>query len=380
MYLCLLGLALHANLLRGENAPSAGIAWRVIGAWRVDGKGARISAGDAIQPGSLLQPSEEADGHSITTFLADGRSILYECFTPQDCARGFRVPSLYRIPDPAAVDLLARIHATLVLEKSPSSNQPEPSLPRDEVVARLDPSHRVSLKGLAADLSNGRYTYDLRPLDAAYPAQFHIAIEKTEPALMVTLPAPGLYELVITDDLKTPRIDMFIAAVEAGHASKFRKSFHQVQALMTHWNESGFGWPIHDFQRTYLESLMRDSLPGSDAGRTVARTHSRTGTSDEFVSNKTDATKPHRDDVTAEPTFTPGPGVLSGDTAVILRCKSPCASIHFTVDSSEPMANSPVYEAPIMFKGTGLTIRSFASAPGKKDSAVVTGIYRIHDR
>jgi hypothetical protein len=36
-----------------------------------------------------------------------------------------------------------------------------------------------------------------------------------------------------------------------------------------------------------------------------------------------------------------------------------------------------------MVKGTergGLTIRAFASAPGKKDSAVVTGIYRIHDK
>jgi hypothetical protein len=28
-------------------------------------------------------------------------------------------------------------------------------------------------------------------------------------------------------------------------------------------------------------------------------------------------------------------------------------------------------------KGTELTIKSFASAPGKKDSAVVTGVFRI---
>jgi hypothetical protein len=32
-----------------------------------------------------------------------------------------------------------------------------------------------------------------------------------------------------------------------------------------------------------------------------------------------------------------------------------------------------------MVKGTGLTIKSFASTPGRKDSAVVTGIYRILD-
>ena len=117
MFLFLLALAFSASSLRAENpgaAPPAGIAWRVIGAWRLDGKGAPISIGDAIQPGSLLQPGEGTAGHSITVFLADGRRILYECFTPENCARGFRVPSLSRIPDPVAVDLLAQIHAALV--------------------------------------------------------------------------------------------------------------------------------------------------------------------------------------------------------------------------------------------------------------------------
>jgi hypothetical protein len=36
-----------------------------------------------------------------------------------------------------------------------------------------------------------------------------------------------------------------------------------------------------------------------------------------------------------------------------------------------------VYHAPIMVKGTELTIKAFASVAGRKDSAVVTGIFRV---
>ena len=81
--------------------------------------------------------------------------------------------------------------------------------------------------------------------------------------------------------------------------------------------------------------------------------------------------------MTTEPTFSPTPGLFDGDTAVTLRCNTPGATMHFTVDGSQPVANSPVYRAPIMVKGTELTIKSFASVAGRKDSAVVTGIFRI---
>jgi hypothetical protein len=51
--------------------------------------------------------------------------------------------------------------------------------------------------------------------------------------------------------------------------------------------------------------------------------------------------------------------------------------MHYTVDGSQPLNSSPIYGAPIMVKGTALTIKAFASAPGKKDSPVVTGIFRV---
>jgi hypothetical protein len=83
--------------------------------------------------------------------------------------------------------------------------------------------------------------------------------------------------------------------------------------------------------------------------------------------------------VSGEPQLFPQPGVFARDTMVTLRCDTPGAIIHYTVDSSQPVDSSPVYGAPISVEGTELTIKAFASVPGRKDSAVVTGIYRIHD-
>jgi hypothetical protein len=84
-----------------------------------------------------------------------------------------------------------------------------------------------------------------------------------------------------------------------------------------------------------------------------------------------------KEQTVSEPKLFPEPGVFAGDVEVMLRCDIPGAIIHYTFDGSQPVASSPVYGAPISVKGTELTIKAFASAPGKKDSAVVTGIYRI---
>jgi hypothetical protein len=308
--------------------------------------------------------------------LPDGQRILYECFTLEDCARGFRVPPLYRRPDPFAVDMVARIHAVLLRENDSdgfaikSSIGQDSPLPRDEVVAVLDSSQRVKIGGLAGNLSNGRYTYDVQPLDRTYPPRFHIAVEKIAPYITVALRSFGVYVLTISDELNTPRINLFIAAVSPAQSASITKSFSEAKALMKEWNREGQGWPIHDFLRTYLESLMLGAKPLS-AGLQVNAAVENASKGETAGSSENEAT------VTAEPTFSPKPGVLDGDTGVILRCETPGAILHYTVDGSQPVANSPVYDAPIMVKGTELTIKSFAISAGKKDSAVVTGVFRV---
>lgn len=352
-----------------------GIAWQVRGSWQVDGKGAPILSGDALAPGFLLQPADVEASHSIVVLLPDGQRILYECFTAEDCARGFHVPALYRRPEPFAVNMMARVHAVLSSENhassGPGTNQGS-RLPRDEAVAVFGPGNRVQVAGLAAHLNNGRYTYDLRPIDLATAPQFHHVFEKSGPSIALPLPSAGLYDLTIYDDLNSPRIDLFIAALRPAQAVSITKSFKQLKALMDDWNSDKEGWPIHDIQRAHLQSLL-GAKPRPGAENYAA------SMADPLPAGQSAADASQRAGVTAEPAFSPKAGFYDGRTAVTLRCDTPGATMHYTVDGSQPVNNSPVYTAPIIVMGSGLTIKAFAAAEGKKDSAVVTGTYRIRD-
>jgi hypothetical protein len=365
--LCLLLSILPATAVRAQRPKEAplGVAWQVRGRWQIEGKDAPVLSGDAIPAGSLLQPTGEPANHSILIFLPDGQRILYECFLAGDCERGFRVPSLYREPDPFAVDMLARIRAVLSrrIRDQESGQSQGPRLPREEILGVLGAGNRLEIAGLVAKLPNGRYTYDLRPLDPASPGQSHVLLEKNRPTITVPLPSPGLYDLTISDQLKTQRIDVFIAAVRPEQSGNVMKSYRDATSLIRDWNSSYQGWPIHDFQRAYLESLVLGIKP-SQTGMQAQPT-TRTG-------------RPAG--ITAEPAFLPKPGLFKGDTAVTLRCDTPGATMHYTVDGSQPFESSPVYHAPIMVKGTALTIKAFAVAPGEKESAVVTGIFWIHEQ
>jgi hypothetical protein len=246
-----------APLLHAKDA-GAGLAWQVQGTWRVDGNAAPLRAGDAVEPASLLRPDETAGGQSITILLPDGQRILYECFTVADCARGFRVPSLIRRPDSFELEMLARIGAILARDQNIPSNEhrtgaSQPT--RQEAVALLVPGHPVQVTGRIADLPNGRYTYDLRPRNRDYSPQFRLTLEKTAPSVELALPRPGLYDITISDALNTPRIDLFLAAIQPSQLADFQ-SFPQARATMQEWNADSSGWPIDDFLRAYLASLI----------------------------------------------------------------------------------------------------------------------------
>jgi hypothetical protein len=357
--------------------PPAGLAWHVQGIWQAEGKGAPVLAGDPVRPESLLQPSNDAANHSIVILLPDGQRILYECFTVEDCARGFRVPSLYRTPEPFAVDMLAHIQSVLVRRNHAFSASvlPVPRWPRDEVVVGLDPDNRVHVAGLAAKLANGSYTYDLQPLDPAYPRQSHLAVEKIAPSIALAFPSVGLYVVTITDEQNTPRIDLFVAAARPEQTAGLQKSLHDANALLKQWNGDYYGWPIHDFQWAYLQSLMLNAKPLTASGQ--ADRPVQIPPVELTASGRPAEAEMHRAGAAGEPMFSPKAGLLAGDTAVTLQSDTPGATFHYTVDGSQPVASSRVYHAPIMVKGTELTIKAFASVAGRKDSAVVTGIFRV---
>ena len=218
----------------------------------------------------------------------------------------------------------------------------------------------MRVEGLATKLPNGRFTYDLRPIDPARANQSRLVLEKTASFITLPLPSAGLYAVTIYDDRNTPRIQLSIAAISPPQEASFKKSFHDAKELMRKWNDDFYGWPTHDFQWAYLESLVLDLQPKSDSQAAAPPPH--------------DSSSEH---VTAEPAFTPKAGLLTGDSNIVLHSETPGAVIHYTVDYSQPGAASAVYSAPIVVMGSGLTIKAFASAPGKKDSPVVSGTFRI---
>jgi hypothetical protein len=363
----LVGLTVGAFAVgaQGATLTPSGIAWEARGIWEIDGITGSVRTGDAIPPGSLLLAKDPKTAHSIVVLLPDGRRVLYECFTEKQCDRGFRVPLLIEKPSDFATELLARIRAVLIRDRDVPRTETQQLLPREEILAALGPGNRVVVGGLAASLPDGRYTYEASDGEARgiLPPKRSISVKKgfmkKGPSIQLELPSTGVYDFIVRDDFNRPRIDLFIAAVTATDAPESMDSLHRAEQLMRQWNEDYQGWPIHDFQRAYLEALALKigPRPGQSRERAVSRAP-RPGT-------------------TAEPVFSPNPGIFKGDIMVQLRCVTPGAAIHYTVDNSQPIESSPVYAAPIAVKRTELTIKAYASSAGKKDSAVVTGIFRI---
>ncbi len=214
--------------------------------------------------------------------------------------------------------------------------------------------------GLVSALSDGHYTYTVRGFEHSDTPGLPKALEKKGATVKLEIPSPGLYDVIVTDSLNTPRVDLLIAAVKSPQAGNIQGSFRDAKVLLKNWNDDFQGWPVHDFQRAYLEALILGINPHIPGALSVPRNVQKSNPG-----------------VVAEPVFIPGPGVMRGDTAVTLRCDTPGATIHFTTDNSQPFLSSAVYSAPIMVKGTALTIKAFATANGKDPSAVVTGIFRI---
>lgn len=357
----------HTHLAAGQghsNAP--GVAWRVIGQWRTDNSEKAISDGEAILPGSLLQAAGDPREHSITILLPDGQRVLYECYAERDCARGFRVPVLYRKPEPMAVDLLNRVNAVEKHRASIQSNEQQRGefpVPRDEAVSLLGPGNQVQIGGLAARLYNGRYSYTVTPLSNRSTAQPRREFNKQGDSITLTFPSAGLFDVLITDQMNTPRIDLLVAAVQQPAGQEIVKSFQRAEALLKDWNEDYQGWPVHEFRRDYLRSIMLRIEPAHSADKSASMP-------------STQALTPN---AACEPQFDPAPGVFKADLEVRLQCGTPGAIVYYTVDGSEPLQSTTVYRAPIEVKGTALTIKAFATATGRKDGPVVTGIFRIGD-
>jgi sugar lactone lactonase YvrE len=82
---------------------------------------------------------------------------------------------------------------------------------------------------------------------------------------------------------------------------------------------------------------------------------------------------------TADPTFSPGGGVLGTALDVTITCKTPGAFIRYTTDGITTPTESigTLYSGPISVTTSGIVIKAIAFKPGIPDSSVVTASYLI---
>lgn len=78
----------------------------------------------------------------------------------------------------------------------------------------------------------------------------------------------------------------------------------------------------------------------------------------------------------ATPTFSPAAGEVTSGTEVAISCSTSGATIHYTVDGTDPTSSSATYSSPIAITAT-TTIKAIAVKDGMADSEVATAQYTI---
>lgn len=78
----------------------------------------------------------------------------------------------------------------------------------------------------------------------------------------------------------------------------------------------------------------------------------------------------------ATPTFTPEAGTYFEEQTVSIACTTDGATIHYTIDGSDPTENSPVYSTPININET-TTVKAIAMKEGYNNSGIAEATYVI---
>ena len=82
--------------------------------------------------------------------------------------------------------------------------------------------------------------------------------------------------------------------------------------------------------------------------------------------------------VAATPTFSPIGGTYLTSVEVTINCETEGATIHYTIDGTDPTESSAVYSSPITVSTT-TTIKAIAVASGYENSSVAEALYTINE-
>jgi hypothetical protein len=128
-------------------------------------------------------------------------------------------------------------------------------------------------------------------------------------------------------------------------------------------------------------STSTDAGGASSSGSSTSGGGGSTSSSGADTGDGTDGGTDAGEDATdagpaATPLFSPPAGNYANPVDVTLSSATPSATIHYTLDDTDPTEVSPVYTTPIPL-GTTTTIRAVAMASGRANSPVAIGLFNI---
>jgi hypothetical protein len=76
-------------------------------------------------------------------------------------------------------------------------------------------------------------------------------------------------------------------------------------------------------------------------------------------------------------TFSPVPGSILNTEAITLLSATAGATIHFTIDGSEPTSSSPIFMSPFLLPAGMQTVKAFGAKIGFENSPITTALYNV---
>jgi hypothetical protein len=253
-------------------AKISGMVWGKRGNWHVNGGSNGLRLGDAVLPGSLLTASAGKGEQSTTILLPDGQRLLCECYDPQTCAQGFRVPAIVPLPSTAIWEMFARVQNVLLsLPATAEAAFPAPVghealAARAEIVSVVNTEGQVSIIAALRVLPSGQYALLIshdRSADSAETGPGEQTPEQTldwvapQGTANVRVPGPGLYRIRVVDKTMEPRIAIEVLATPPSSLANESAGLQQARQTILQWTHTHEGWPLHDFLRVYLQSRDR---------------------------------------------------------------------------------------------------------------------------
>jgi hypothetical protein len=245
----------------------SGVVWVKRGNWHVNGNSRELRLGDAVLPGGLLTASGKGE-QSTVVLLPDGQRLLCECYDPNTCAQGFRVPAIVPLPTTAVWEMFAGVRSVLLSRPATADAAFPPPMGHEalaanvEIVSPMKPDGQVSIATALRVLPSGQYELSIAQENARAAAETRRSEQSLDwvgphGTADVRIPGPGVYRIRVSDTTHEPRIAIEVLATDAASLAKESAGLTQARETIQQWSRTHEGWALHDFLRVYLESRSR---------------------------------------------------------------------------------------------------------------------------